>query len=537
MNQFCQMKGIKREFGVARTPQQNGVAERKNRTLIEAARTMLADSLLPTTFWAEAINTACYVQNRVLITKPHNKTPYELLIGIETNVNAWQAGQEKASDHEYILLPFMPSNSQLSQSSDDKDVDEVPGKRDEGVSIGSAIDDHEKTDSSTQDVNTAGPSFNTANANINTGSLNINTTSPIPNDPSMTSLEETGIFDEAYDDEDVGAEVDLNNLETTMNVSLIPTTRIHKDHPKDQIIGDPNLATQTSRMIIFSKENAMTLVDLPNGKRAIGTKWVFRYKKDKRGIVVRNKARLVAQGYTQEEGIDYDEIDVKSAFLYGTIEEEVYVCQPLSLEDPQFPDKVYKVKQKDDGILISQDKFQVTPKVSHLHAVKRIFIYLKGQPKLSLWYPRDLPLDLEAFSNSDYAGASLDRKSQQEVVNFLAKDETVYKEWKDRIERAVITTSSLKVEQDSGNINRTQSMATLNEPLPQGTSLGSGPRRGVTVALLEKTDGSEGFHQIVDFLNASHIRFALSKNPTIYDYHIKQFWQTATVNTLNNGNN
>ncbi|GJZ83254.1 retrovirus-related pol polyprotein from transposon TNT 1-94 [Tanacetum coccineum] len=87
MNQFCEMKGIKREFSVARTPQQNEVAERKNRTLIEAAMTMLADSLLPTTFWAEAINTACYVQNRVLVTKPHNTTPYELLIGRPPNLD------------------------------------------------------------------------------------------------------------------------------------------------------------------------------------------------------------------------------------------------------------------------------------------------------------------------------------------------------------------------------------------------------------------------------------------------------------------
>ncbi|GJT93904.1 putative ribonuclease H-like domain-containing protein, partial [Tanacetum coccineum] len=78
MDEFCREKGIKREYSVARTPQQNGVAERKNRTLIEAARTMLADSKLPTTFWAEAVSTACYVQNRVLIVKPHNKTPYEL---------------------------------------------------------------------------------------------------------------------------------------------------------------------------------------------------------------------------------------------------------------------------------------------------------------------------------------------------------------------------------------------------------------------------------------------------------------------------
>ncbi|GKB21232.1 retrovirus-related pol polyprotein from transposon TNT 1-94 [Tanacetum coccineum] len=81
MNQFCRMKGIKREISVARTPQQNRVAKRKNMTLIEAARTMLSDSFLPTTFWAEVVNTACYVQNRVLVTRPHNKTPYELLHG------------------------------------------------------------------------------------------------------------------------------------------------------------------------------------------------------------------------------------------------------------------------------------------------------------------------------------------------------------------------------------------------------------------------------------------------------------------------
>ncbi|GJU20080.1 putative ribonuclease H-like domain-containing protein [Tanacetum coccineum] len=202
----------------------------------------------------------------------------------------------------------------------------------------------------------------------------------LPTDPLMPDLEDTvdllntGIFSGAYDDEDEGAEADLNNLETTMNVSPIPTTRIHKDHPKDQIIGDINSLLKHWRIQDF-KEHAMKvwrLVDLPKGKHAIGTKWVYRNKKDERGILVRNKARLVAQGYTQEEGIDYDEVfapvarieairlflayasfmgfivyqmDVKSAFLYGTIKEEVYVCQPLGFEDPQFPDKVYKVEK------------------------------------------------------------------------------------------------------------------------------------------------------------------------------------------------
>ncbi|GKA46867.1 retrovirus-related pol polyprotein from transposon TNT 1-94 [Tanacetum coccineum] len=141
---------------------------------------------------------------------------------------------------------------------------------------------------------------------------NVFTLLPILN---VTPMDDTGIFGNAYDDEDMGAYADLNNLETTINVIPIPTTRIDKDNPKDQIIGDFNSAIQT------------------------------RNKKDERGIIVRNKARLVAQGYTQEEGIDYDEMDVKSAFLYGTIEEEVYVCQPPGFEDPQFPDKVYKVEK------------------------------------------------------------------------------------------------------------------------------------------------------------------------------------------------
>ncbi|GJU36053.1 putative ribonuclease H-like domain-containing protein [Tanacetum coccineum] len=123
-------------------------------------------------------------------------------------------------------------------------------------------------------------------------------------------------------------------------------------------------------LLQFKLQNVWVLVDLPKGHRAIGTKWVYRNKKDERGIVIRNKARLVAQGHTQEEGIDYDEVfapvarieairiflayasymgftvyqmDVKSAFLYGQIEEEVYVCQPPGFEDPDHPDKVYKV--------------------------------------------------------------------------------------------------------------------------------------------------------------------------------------------------
>ncbi|GJW81409.1 putative ribonuclease H-like domain-containing protein [Tanacetum coccineum] len=497
----------------------------------------------------------------------------------------------------------------------------------------------------------------------------------LPIDPNMPDLEDAsdtlpndGIFNGAYDDdEDVGAVADFNNMDNTIAVSPIPTLRIHKDHPKGQILGDPTSAVQTrgkiqkassaqqalvsyihkqnrtnhkdhqnclfacflsqeepktisqalkdeswveamqEELLQFKLQQVWILVDLPFGKKAIGTKWVFRNKRDERSIVVKNKARLVAQGHRQEEGIDYDEVfapvarieairlflafasymgflvyqmDVKSAFLYGTIEEEVYVHQPPGFVDPAHPNKVYKVvkalyglhqaprawyetlssfllengfrrgtidktlfikknksdimlvqvyvddiifgstkksmctefeevmhkrfqmssmgeltfflglqvKQQPDGIFISQDKyvadilkkfdfcsiktattpiesnkplvkdedgvevdvheyrsmigslmyltasrpdimfvvcacarFQVTPKASHLHAIKRIFRYPKHQPKLGLWYPRDSLFKLEAFSDSDYAGASLDRKSTTGGCQFLGR--------------------------------------------------------------------------------------------------------------------
>ncbi|GJT41449.1 putative ribonuclease H-like domain-containing protein [Tanacetum coccineum] len=382
----------------------------------------------------------------------------------------------------------------------------------------------------------------------------------------------------------------------------------HFEEPKkisEALKDDSWVEAMQEELLQFRLQQVWILVDLPHGAKVIGTKWVYRNKRDERGVVVRNKARLVAQGHRQEEGIDYDEVfapvarieairlflafasfmgfivyqmDVKSAFLYGTIDEEVYVSQPPGFVDPDHPKKVYKVvkalyglhqaprawyatlstflekhgyrrgtidktlfikkdkkdimlvqvyvddiifgstrkswcdefealmkgrfqmssmgelifflglqvKQKTDGIFISQDKyvadmlkkfdlasvktaitpmetkmaltkdeeadevdvhlyrsmigslmyltasrpdimfavcacsrFQVTPKTSHLNAVKRIFKYLKGKPNLGLWYPRESSFDLEAYSDSDYAGANLDRKSTTGGCQFL----------------------------------------------------------------------------------------------------------------------
>ncbi|GJY68582.1 putative ribonuclease H-like domain-containing protein, partial [Tanacetum coccineum] len=301
--------------------------------------------------------------------------------GNQTNRNTCiKDNVDAVPNQQYILLPFLPDSPQSSEDAVANDAGkkttEEPANKSErnGQKKERGASNKEGNANSTNRVSTLSPSVSAAGQSFDNAD-------DLPTDPLMPDLEDTtdllntDIFSGAYDDEDVGAEADLNNLKTTMNVSPIPTTRIHKDHPKDQIIGDINSSTQTRKMTKIFKEHAMkvwTLVDLPNGKRDIGTKWVFRNKKYKRGIVVRNKARLVAQGYTQEEGIDYNEVfapvamieairlflayvsfmgfivyqmDMKSAFLYGTIKEEVYVCQPPGFEDPQFPNKVYKVEK------------------------------------------------------------------------------------------------------------------------------------------------------------------------------------------------
>nr|GEY33726.1 putative ribonuclease H-like domain-containing protein [Tanacetum cinerariifolium] len=601
--------------------------------------------------------------------------------GFQEKFDAEKTGEE--IDQQYVLFPMWYSGSTNPQNSDrdaafDGTKPEFDAKKPESeviVSRSSSAQSKKQDDKTKREAK--GKKINEVNA---TGTL-IPTVGQIsPNSTNTFSAAELEDITYSDDEDNVGAEADFNNLETAITVSPIPTTRVHKDHPVTQIIGDLSLATQTRSMtrvakdqgglsqmfnddfrtcmftcflsqekpkrvhqalkdpswieamqeelLQFKMQKVWVLVDLPHGKRAIGTKWVFRNKKDERGIVIRNKARLVAQGHTHEEGIDYEEVftsvvriksirlflacasfmgfmvyqmDVKSVFLYGTIEEEVYVCQPPGFENPDHPDKVYKVvkalyglhqaprawyetlanyllendfqrgkidqtlfikrqkgdillvqifvddiifgatnkdlcksfeklmkdkfqmssmgelifflglqvKQKRDGIFISQDKyvaeilrkfgltkgksastlidtkkplpknpdgedvdvhtyrsmigslmyltssrldimfavcacarFQVTLKASHLHAVKRIFRYLKAKPHLGLWYPKDSPFDLVAYSDSDYAVASMDKKSTTGGCQFLG---CRLISWKCK-KQTVVATSSTEAE-------------------------------------------------------------------------------------------
>nr|GEU82560.1 retrovirus-related Pol polyprotein from transposon TNT 1-94 [Tanacetum cinerariifolium] len=569
----------------------NGIAKRKNMTLIEAARTMLADSLLPIPFWAKAVNTTRYVQNRVLVTKPHNKTPYELLLGRTSSIGFMRPfgcpvtilntldllGKFDGKADEGFLIGYSISSKAFrvfnSRTITVQDTLHIIFLENSPNVAGSGPTWLFDIDTLTQIV---GPSNNAISLNFKLGGKSSYVDpSQYPDDPDMPALEDITYSDE----KDVGVEADFSNLE--INITIKEPKRVH------QALKDPSwIEAMQEKLLQFKMQKFCVLVDLPKGKRAIGSKCVFRNNKYERGMVIRNKARLVTQGHTQKEGIDYEEVfasvarieairlflayasfmgfmvyqmDVKSSFLYVTIEEEVYVCQPPGFEDPGYPDRVYKVvkafyglnqaprawyetlanyllkngfqrgkidqtlfikkqkgdillvqvyvddiifgstnkdlckafekllkdkfqissmgeltfflglqvKQKQDGIFISQDKyvakilrkfglldvksastpidtekpllkdpdgedvdvhtyrsmigslmyltssrldimfvvcacshFQVTPKASHLHAVKRIFRYLKGKPHLGLWYAKDSPFNLTVVATS-----------------------------------------------------------------------------------------------------------------------------------------
>ncbi|GJU74882.1 retrovirus-related pol polyprotein from transposon TNT 1-94 [Tanacetum coccineum] len=589
---------------------QSSFAERRNRTLIEADRTMLADSKLPTTFWVEAVNTACYVQNRVLVVKPYNKTPYELFhgrtptlsfmrpfgcpitilntidhlgkfdgkadegffVGYSLNSKAFRVFNSRTRIvEENLHIRFSEStpnvvgsgpdwlfdidaltrtmnyepivagtqsngfagtkasdNADPKSSHDDgsKPLSDDEKKVDEDPRKDSECKDQEKEDNvnSTNNVNTVSSTVNAAGTN----EVNVvggKTSIELPFDLNMPALEDYSIFDFSRDEmmlhdwrlQSVHNKKDVKEFGGTW-VLLVLFNKEQTYRPFKSACFFLPLSQEEPKKI----QEVWTLMDLPNGKRAIGTKWVFRNKKDEREIMIRNKARLVAQGHIQEEGTNYDKVfapvarieairlflayasfkdfvvyqmDVKSVFLYGKIEEEVYVCQPPGFEDLDVLDRVYKVEkalyglhqaprawyetlsiylldnrfqrgkidktlfikiykgdilpvqvyvddiifgstkkelciafeklmhekfqmsfmggltfflglqvnQKKDGIFISQDKY--------VDEILKKFRYLKGQPKLGLWYPKDSPFNLVAYTNIDYAGASLDRKS------------------------------------------------------------------------------------------------------------------------------
>nr|GEW17932.1 hypothetical protein [Tanacetum cinerariifolium] len=165
----------------------------------------------------------------------------------------------------------------------------------------------------------------------------------------------------------------------------------------------------------FSRLKVWRLVPRPKGKSVIKTKWIFKNKKNKSSLVIRNKSMLVAVGYSQQEGIDYNETFAPTMFLNGILKEEAYVGQPLGFVSKQYPDHVPDIM----FTTCMCARYQANPNEHHVSAVKRILCYLKGTINLGLWYPKDFGFDLTAYSDADHAGCHLDRKSTSGSVQFL----------------------------------------------------------------------------------------------------------------------
>ncbi|GJY53525.1 retrovirus-related pol polyprotein from transposon TNT 1-94 [Tanacetum coccineum] len=410
--EFCGSKGIKREYNNARTPQQNGVAKRKNRTLIEAARTMLADSFLPNTFWAEAVSTACYVLNRVLVTKPQNKTPYELVTG-------------KIPIISYIR----PFGCHVTILNTIDHLGKFDGKSDEGFLVGYSLQSK---------------AFRVYNLETKRVEENLHITF-LENKPNVAGKGPTWLFDLDYltdsmnyqpvrsenqankhagpqeANQNAGTEDNIDagdskieaesaprlSLTTNMRFLITSTIRAQKQRIKEFAQNTKDLLLQagaarasstntvntaSTPVSTASPSGGLSFTHLTNTKLRCSRNTNLEESYDNPNVEPRKISEVLEDeswvdamqeellqfkiqkvwilGHKQEEGIDYDEVfapmarieairiflafasymgfivyqmDVKSAFLYGKINEEVYVSHPPGFVDPKYPKKVYKV--------------------------------------------------------------------------------------------------------------------------------------------------------------------------------------------------
>ncbi|CAM8966101.1 unnamed protein product [Rhodiola kirilowii] len=400
---FCSKRGITQQFSSPITPQQNGVVERKNRTIQEMTRVMLHSKKVPLKFLAEAMNTACYVINRVTIRSGTEKTCYELWKGKRPTVKYFHVFGSQCyilRDREYLqkLDPKSDEGIFLGYSSNSRAY-RVYNKR-TGVVM-------ESINVVVQDVVPGAPETYAADDDDvpslpdHLGTNCPNTTATSNADPTLSTSNDN---QPAEDDDPDTTPPDSPRV-------LHPSRAIEKNHPISEVIGDPNdgiitrgkqvnfrdlagfacfissiepknikeaindeywVVAMQEELGEFQRNDVWDLVPRPENVNIIGTKWIFKNKSDEQGNITRNKARLVAQGYTQIEGVDFDEtfapvarleairlllalachlkfklfqMDVKSAFLNGVLNEEVYVAQPKGFEDPHHPEYVYHLKK------------------------------------------------------------------------------------------------------------------------------------------------------------------------------------------------
>ncbi|GJY85756.1 uncharacterized mitochondrial protein-like protein [Tanacetum coccineum] len=341
---------------------------RGNRTAnIVAARTMLADSKLPTTFWAEAVNTACYVQNRVIVVKPHNKTPYKLFHGRTPTLS--------------FMRPFGCPVTILNTIDH---LGKFDGKADEGFFVGYSIN---------------------SKASIETVPGKDYILLPLWTvDPPFSQSSKSSPNDGSKPSSDDGKKVDENPRKERLEVVGAKTSIEPPDNPNMPALED----------IVYSDDEDVGAYSLEQGLKPLSTYLLDngfqRGKIDKTLFIRRDKGDIllvqVKHTYGNSKALlkdeDSEEVDVH---LYRSMIGSLMYLTSLR------PDIMFAV--------YACARYQVNPKVLHFHVVKRIFRYLKGQPKLGLWYLKDSPFDLVAYIDSDYAGASLHGKSTIGGCQFL----------------------------------------------------------------------------------------------------------------------
>ncbi|KAK1646900.1 hypothetical protein QYE76_064705, partial [Lolium multiflorum] len=330
LNDFLSDEGIRHQYSAAYTPQQNGVAERKNRTLMDMARSMMAEYKSRYNFWAEAISTACHSSNRLYLRKGLNKTPYEILTGNKPNISYFKVFGYQAHEVEHSQeIEEAPIEGQDGDPNDQVDQVTPPRpKRTKEEIEARRLARRDRT------LEIRGHTHDKVLGDVRAKVSTRRQLANFSNHHAYISVVEPKKVFEALEDSDwvEAMHEELNN---------------------------------------FKRNKVWTLVEKPKECRnVIGTKWIFKNKQDEFGNIVRNKARLVAQGFSQVEGIDFGEtyapvarlesirillayashhnfklqqMDVKSAFLNGPLHEEVYVKQPPGFEDLNFPNHVYKL--------------------------------------------------------------------------------------------------------------------------------------------------------------------------------------------------
>ncbi|GJZ95228.1 retrovirus-related pol polyprotein from transposon TNT 1-94 [Tanacetum coccineum] len=373
---YCDLNGISHNFSAPRTPQSNGVVERKNRTLQEMSRTMLNEQSIPQKFWCNAIDTSTYIINRVSIRRILGKTPYELLRGRKPNLNYFRVFGSKCfilNTKDY-LTKFDPKSYEgvfLGYSQNSKAyiiLNKQTMKVEESLNV-------------TFDETPPPPKTSPLEDDelVEEEAIEVSKTKPIGNDLEDISLENNQIINikesKSHPLENVIGNLNQRTLRSQAQEKSNFFCFISTIEPKNinEALKDENwVMAMQEELNQFITNDVWELVPNPMDMTIIGTKWVYRNKLDENGVVTRNKARLVAQGYNQQEGIDYDEtyapvarlesirillayacaldfklyqMDVKSAFLNGVINEEVYVAQPPGFIDFAKPNYVYKLKK------------------------------------------------------------------------------------------------------------------------------------------------------------------------------------------------